>query len=758
MSYDHELDSLLLYDPNRSRATTNVWVARPTPDEQQRLGKLFMIVSIDTHQRINHDIIGIIQDEVRTQFYQGQGLSPERQLEHAVHHTNQRLHDLIADGVNQWVSQCHILLGLVHGHQVTLFPVRSVHAFRLHQSRLVDILGEPNTAPPNPLRVFSESLNGTLEPNDCLLVCLPSLLDYFSLEKLRRTMLDYPPHEAVRQLEQQLMGVDPSVSFGAMIFRFIPETELAVPSVTIAGIPDVAPAPTPYIAAPRHMGVDGAPQRSMETLIEKEKNTAQLLAPSAWPAIRQSVSGVGEFVQRFFRTLILRKPPRRHVPYVPETTPAPRQSLSTTVSRPSINLQPVLTAMSRTIQSLAASIRVLFHRRRAITEPVTTMMRPSRRWRVSFRWWYRLTARQRQLVVIALILLVILSTVMFRNGGTQSKKVATNTTSSVTDIQTNLDRAQSALVYGGESTARISLTTAQDEITALPTKTKTEKQQKDAFTGRLNDLLAQVMHQTKVTQTQSIAQATSGVQPKQLYLVGSSVVSVDAATSHLMITNLITHQTTTKAVTVDVGTLLTGTPISNSTIVFLTNRQSFAEYDVTKDSWKPLTATLATSTIIPSLSWFQNRLYALDTGSNAILKFTRSPATYGTGVNWLKAPTDLHTARQVVVDGSIYVLLPNGQVEVYFGGKITSFTLDTITPALTDATRIWTDANSKYLYLLEPKNKRIVAYDKNGKFLRQYSADSWTDLRDLVVNEKDKLVYILNGQQTTSFALTDIAL
>ena len=303
MNLQHASDSLLLYDPNRSRATTNVWVARPTPDEEQRLGKLFMLVSIDTHQRVNHDIIGIIQDEVRVQYYQGQGLSPERQFEHALNHTNQRLNDLIADGVNQWVEQAHILLGVVQHQRFILAPVRSVHAFLLRNSRLVDILGEPDMSAPNPLRFFAETIAGYVSPGDQLLFCLPSLLDYFSLEKLRRTMLDNTPHEAVRLLEQHVLGVDPSVSFGSMIFSFHEGAEPAQ-----AYPYQVADEYTP---APRPVHIPGAPVSSMNTLIEQEKQTAQLLAPSVWPAVRDTASAITSTIRRSFRTLILRKPPDR---------------------------------------------------------------------------------------------------------------------------------------------------------------------------------------------------------------------------------------------------------------------------------------------------------------------------------------------------------------------------------------------------------------------------------------------------------------
>src|SRR5207249_2090089 len=115
---------------------------------------------------------------------------------------------------------------------------------------------------------------GRLESGDRLLFCTPSLLDYFSLEKLRRTIIDYQPSEAVRVLEATLMGAGPEQAFGALIFDLEPAADK---------IPPAAIAP-----AGQTSGGRTAPQMSMEQMIARQHQTEKFLAPSIWPSIRDT--------------------------------------------------------------------------------------------------------------------------------------------------------------------------------------------------------------------------------------------------------------------------------------------------------------------------------------------------------------------------------------------------------------------------------------------------------------------------------------
>lgn len=752
MSFSYANDSLLLYDPNRSRATTHVWIARPTSEEEQRLGKLFLVIAIDNHQRVNHDIIGIIQDELRIQYYQGQGLNPERQFEQALKHTNQRLHDLIADGVGDWLQQSHMIVGCIHPQGLTIAPVRQVHAFRLRRSRLDDMIGEP-VLDLNPLRVFGETVSSIAEPGDRYLLCLPSLLDYFSLEKLRRSLLDHDPHEAARVLEQQVLGVDPSISFGALFFAYSDQpSTISSPVHLQHHLTDWdSSQPIPYAHRPANRP-DG-PQQSIDHLLKRQRATSQLLAPSVWPAIKNVLQGAQEGASRLFRTAILRRPPRRIVPAQPAPTPEePQDSDEEIVAEAPTPMRRTSSPWVNRVAHFRHQFTNIF---RAWKIPTSPFRRPRFHFGVSrgIRWWNQLQKRQRLIVTGGICLLIIFSASLFLNNRRQEPTTMASSLST-TEAQVALDEAEAALLYGGEAIARQALERATLAITALPKKSKTEKETADALTVRANAIESRIAKRVTAELTQLVQ---SVHQPKQLFLTPSSLTAYDAGNQRLDVVQLSSKQAVDRPITVDIGTPVTGAYLaSNQTIVFLTDRREFAEYTPSTDSWRQMSATIPATTSFSSITTFQTRLYALNTASNDITRFTRSPATYSSGTSWLRATAELSSARQIVVDGSIFVLQEGATVENYFSGRKTDFTLKSVTPPLTTITRIWTDADAKYLYIIDDTGKRLVVFDKNGAFIRQYAHDSWSELRDLAINEVTKTGYVLHGQTVSSFPLTDL--
>jgi hypothetical protein len=350
--------------------------------------------------------------------------------------------------------------------------------------------------------------------------------------------------------------------------------------------------------------------------------------------------------------------------------------------------------------------------------------------------------------------LVILSGTLFASSRKQTT-TQSDGADIVATVQNHIDQAQSALLYGGESTARLELQSAAEGIATLPKKTKQQQQVRDELLGKVQALVDRVAKKTPAISV-VLASAEANEQPQQLYLTGSTVTAYAPATQSVTVYKSASSSTEHHALTVDIGDPQTGATTIGNTILFSTDRQSFVEYDPKTDTWTSLTATLNRQASLKSLTMFQQRLYALDSTAGTISRATRSPRSVGSFSNWLKETPNLSTAKQIVVDGSIFILQDATTVTNYFSGKKTTFALPAVTPAVADITRIWTNEDAKYLYLLEAGQRRIIVVTKEGAFVRQYSADTWTDAKDLAINEKDKFGYILNGSSIERFPLTDL--
>ncbi len=749
MPLRQRFETLLLYDPNHSPATANVWIAHPSPSEEQALGKLVVVSSLENTDRINLDIINLIQEELRGGYYRAVDAKPEHAFEQALNQTNRRLHRVITDGVADWVERANILVAAVWRETLVISSVGTIHAFLLRRSlkqggavyQMHDLIGSETSAP-NPVRLFSHTISGRLQVEDQLLICTSSLLDYFSVEKLRRTLLEGNPSTAVHQWEATLLGVEQRASFAAVVVQ-----ALAAESQFVA---------SPSRPVAQATLTQSAPQVSMEHLIAKEQATERLLSPSIWPAFRDLIIQLSQGVSRLVRRLVLRKPPRRIVPTGVARAAWPAAGGAASWSR-------LTRIIGRGANQLWAVWRALRSRRTSLPAgppPVTIapILRRQRRFSLNalVNWFQRLNRPRQWLLAASVILLFILALSMIqKTKPTGTARLTGNVSDNLAD---HLSKARAALLYGGEAAAQEHLTAAQALADRLPNRRAKDKAARQSTLAAINELVTQLAHRTVLPNPTVVAQLATVTplnQPQQLYLAGSRLVAIDPDQS--IVTAVTLGKNIPAAVipnALDTGRPTTGTVTGTATLTFATDRRGFVELDVGKETWKPLDSAWPTAgPRVQSLASYQGRLYALDTAASDLVRFSRSVNTLGTGISWLKEKIELGSARALAVDGSLYVLMPNGVVNAFANGRPAVFALNAIDPPLTDATRLWTDVNSKNIYLVDPSRKRIVVFTKTGKLIDQYESAAWEELRDVAVSEKTKTAYVLSGTTISSFPL-----
>ncbi len=735
MTLKHQLDSLIVYDPDRSASTVNVWVAHPTPSEEQQLGTLFLVSGIDTKSRSNHEVLNVLQEELKHQYYQGHDENVEATFEVALQRTNQRLHQLILQGVGQWVDHAHMVIGVQWREQLYLSCLGTMHGFLVRRERLHDILGQPSGQKANPLRLFDQVISGRLEAGDRLLFCTPALLDYFSMEKLRRTVLDYPPAQAARELETTLLGTEARVAFAALLMQLMPEED-----------PVAASHPLPTSTLPSNRI---SPQLSMDQLRSQEQRTESILSPSVWPSIHQFGSRLKLRLSSLVRQAS-RRPPRRSIPDQPlAPQPAARPSAGTGTGRLTNAWQRMRQAFPmpkpQSLQISAPSLRA--PRRFGISAALDSLV----------RWFRRLAPSQRWSVIGMLAVVLFFSTSLARTGGLLPSQQTANVEATVAQIEERLGQADAALLFGGDDLAKQHLAAAQKLFDQLPDRTKQDKATRKPLAAHLAKVTQQLTKLTTLTDPSpvlNIAAEYPELSPTETFFLNGKFIVVDDRRATAVIASATTPSDTTSSTnSLDTGALVAGT-VSGQDILFLTERDTVVAFNPAKKTWTPLDAQLPKQNpTLVAIANFQSRLYALDTANQSILRFSRSATSLGAGSNWQTVSLDLRDGIDLAVDGSIYVLHRDGRIEKLFGGRPATFALDTVDPALTQPTKLWTDENSTYLYVLEPASQRLLVFTKEGKLLAQFQSPTWTTLRDFSVDEANKTAYVLAGTSLYSVSL-----
>jgi hypothetical protein len=147
------------------------------------------------------------------------------------------------------------------------------------------------------------------------------------------------------------------------------------------------------------------------------------------------------------------------------------------------------------------------------------------------------------------------------------------------------------------------------------------------------------------------------------------------------------------------------------------------------------------------LATYFGNLYVLDKKQNQILKFVEVDSTYSKS-NYFSDNSSVNFSKaiSIAIDSSVYVLSTNGSIAKYTKGASESFNLSGLDKDLSNPTRIFTNADTNNVYVLDNGNSRIVVLDKTGKYVAQYQAGGVIkSAKDLDVDEANKKAYVLSG-------------
>ena len=164
-------------------------------------------------------------------------------------------------------------------------------------------------------------------------------------------------------------------------------------------------------------------------------------------------------------------------------------------------------------------------------------------------------------------------------------------------------------------------------------------------------------------------------------------------------------------------------------------------------------------------AYFGN-LYILDPLMGRILKYVPVDDTYTTPpTDYLETyqGIDLTGAVDMAVDGNMYVLFADGTIQKYLAGEPQPFSMRGLPDAMDSPRAIFVSGPQEpdapgFVYVADTGNQRILQFDKQGTFLRQFRASAGQqvlrDLQGLYVDEDTGRLFIVSGRTLLLTAFT----
>ncbi len=356
-------------------------------------------------------------------------------------------------------------------------------------------------------------------------------------------------------------------------------------------------------------------------------------------------------------------------------------------------------------------------------------------------------------LVIALISATVVLCIAGSLWWQHSKKTAAEIAAWNTTFDTATDqrnRAESDLVYGNEARARSEIDQAKRIIAELPTNTPDRQLKMTKLNKDLTDLQERLKKVITVENVMELTSLSAAVAPGSLtapVLVKDTAYIVDQSTNTVLKISVSTKEIKRIPLPAGTATIVSGTEGKES-ILFATANNKLLALNKSTDLVKSMDWSHVRSSSTNDITLYNSKIYSLDAATDQIWRTSQSGSSFGGESSYIKAANaPINDGVALAIDSNVYVLKANGTVIQFLQGGQVSFGLYPIDPPLRAASNLWTGVDSTLLYITDPVDKRVLLFDKSGTLKSQLASSHFHQLRDLSVDESNKRMIVVDGNQ-----------
>jgi len=724
------------------------FTTKPGQDLVKKVGKVFGLIEIRSNQPQITELIDLIVEEIKNNYYhpeqprKDEALAVSDHFEAALKKTNLTIASFLeSEHISLDLEKINIIIALIHNQELHLAVVGNVGAFLFYNLsrdnyRIINILetGQSLLGPPDPLKLFSQIISGKVKKGDILFITTANVLDYFSLEKIKSIITGQSPGEGIEEFKQLLNEANSQESFAALITELEKTTALVRKEINVQEFD--------YHQA--------ANKDSMKELVKTERNTERLLTPSLLPEIKK----YSKSLKTGFENYLGKIKTSTNTLYQKQKNIIP----SSINFKPRVKLKPKIQKFSKVIDYLKKIIQLILLGIKKVFKLIFNQPLWGKLSLIGKRLFGNLSAKFKTLprsskifLVFAIILAILFSQSLIWLGvkNRQEKKLE-HFNQTVVEAETKKNDATASLIYRDEGKARELLVEAKNLLVDLETSSKAQEEQVKIITAEIENELQQLRHIVEITEPVQIVNF-SNLDDQ------ASIANLALLNRRTLYTQNYNNQSIYKAnldtrvmsavylPDINTGNLIFGTLI-NDNIIFFNNSKSAFQFNPANDTLQNITISINDNADIVDATSYNGRLYLLDRAGSQIYRYSKITNGYGNVRDWIQQEgLSLSDAKSLVIDGSVYILKNNGQILKLENGQTVDFEISLIDPVLQSPIKIKTTENSNYLYILDPPTKRLVVLGKDGNLIQQYTSESFNNLKDFIIDETRKEIYILAG-------------
>lgn len=758
-----------------ARATTSVFLSEPKPDEEKKLGRLFAIVEIDSKNRVNKEIIDLMIHDINRYYYGAQSYEIEAGFENALQKTNRRLQEMIGEVGEEWLKQLTALIGVQKNNEIVFANVGKAIALMSHNNSIIDILdtAKAKAQDVSPVKIFSNIVTGEVTEGARILFATETILDYLSKEKIRRVLAEHDGKKVSNVFYELLEQNANDVNLVSLIL----EHQTEIPAEV-----EVAPA-TPkkrVKKVPKELVGD-----SMEDLQSRQEDTEELLSSSLWPSVKKHMREKAndrteeKNVAEQYNDEILSGPGSLHPQAQKRNGDWKSIARNSALVGAAAAKKGILSAKNASVatykklRSKPTGVAGIGEKKKTAAldqQPANTATKRvntsgvektlARALTPLVKWVRALTLIQKIFFALAIIVLIIFAqAVIDRDDSQETQAEETSHAQTISEIDLKINEGKAAVLFNKDEAEKL-LNEASDLLATIPQDSKSYQDRGAELERVIQDEINRINKVTELFDTKSVVDFSSivdSIDVKKMVLLGGTVYGFDASNGSIYRGNTENGETTVALSDAESRAVVSATKASPGTALLAKEGNALSLYNPIEEKVTELDLPDDGVKITPiDVAVFGTRLYVLDPTNNQIYRYDEVSGGYSSASEWIADDVNVETAVSLAIDANVYVLKQNGTVVKMAGGFQEEFELESLEPAIESAEKISTDENSDFLYILDSANQRVVVFDKEGAVVNQYTSESFTNIRDMSVDEEEKKLFILNGTQVIAVDMTHL--
>ncbi len=739
----YKIASLILNGGQKNNSIADIFIAQPDTAKEALVGKLFIMIEIESQKSEGAKILDFLINNINHNYYQNEKvilreridtISVESIFEGALAKTNKDLLEFLTrEKIKITPYSFNLTVGVIHKNELYISNLGKNKNLLVYkdktQARNIKLREEKTEKTEYKIadiskadeednqaitinKIFAEVLSGKIPPGGYFVAANEALSEYISPKQLTDIITHLSPTGAMEQIRNLLEKVNSYASFFGVLIK----------NTSVAGLSDED--------LKKQLENEIKNWDNKPEIVTTEEKTEAILNPAG--AI--SMKRLGTALSRAIKGNPSKKS-RGKTSQKDDKSFSFMDKIFFKKRSPILSFEKI-SQLSFKIFEIAKKILSPKRQEEVIETGEETIGKG--------KWSF--FNRKIAGVILVLVILIIAGTstnIYFTKKRQEKDKILADFNSLISEIDRNQNKIESSLIYGNENDARDLWKRNEELLEKIPGEDKNNREDIKQLVAKQVEQLEKIRKVSVISSPEKIADFSNldqAASPDNLILANEKLLAASANEKTIYQVDLKENIVTASRNLGEVGEMIS--PASSEEGIFYLDGKSVVIIGG-DGSFKKLAITQAPEEI-GGIAAYGKRLYLVDRRGGQILRYNRGENDFNSPEKWLNANADLSDARNIFIDGNIYVLKKNGAIEKYLKGQKENLSINQIDPPIDDASKI--SVGQDHIFIFEPSRKRVAIFDQQGSFKGQYVFSDLEEVIDFAADDSKGVIYALSKQ------------